>query len=120
MNNKFPYVFIYIKKGRYLCLNEDQARASHDVYLSKGWRHSATIDAGLWLEAYLNRGETGRFELIEEISGLTIEKCRPPLCKCGRVCVYYGAVGGYSKKCKACNAHKAKLSRESRARSKNK
>ena len=115
-----PMVFIYVKKGRYLCLNEDQALSAHDVYIEKGWKHSATIDAALWLEAYLNRGETGRFELVEEISGLTTEKPSPALCKCGKPCVYYGAVGGYSKKCKECNAHKAKLSRESRERCKNK
>lgn len=115
-----PMVYIYIKEGMYQCLNEDQYRFTNDILIKFGWNHSATIDASLWLESFLNRGETGRFELIEEISGLITEKLSPPLCKCGKPCVYYGAVGGYSKKCKACNAHKAKLSRESRARSKNK
>ena len=61
-------VFIYIKKGRFRCLNLESAKNEHDVYIKRGWKHSGTIDASLWLEAYLNRGETGRFELIEEIS----------------------------------------------------
>lgn len=62
-----PIVFVYVRDGRYLCLNTDESLGSHDGYISKGWKHSATIDASIWLESYLNRGETGRIELIEEI-----------------------------------------------------
>jgi hypothetical protein len=43
-----------------------------------------------------------------------------PKCKCGNPCAYYGPVGGFSKACKECNAHKAKLSAESRKRMKKK
>lgn len=39
-----------------------------------------------------------------------------PRCRCGAVCQLYGGVGGYSKACEACNKHKAKLARQSRAR----
>ena len=39
-----------------------------------------------------------------------------PYCKCGNPCQWYGLIGGYSKKCIKCNQHKAKQSRESRAR----
>lgn len=63
-----PMLFIYIKAGMYQCLTKEQHKHAHDVLLERGWKHSGTIDASLWLEAYLNRGETGRFELIEEIS----------------------------------------------------
>lgn len=63
-----PMVFIYIKDGMYQCLNEEQHFAAHEVLVERGWKHSGTIDASLWLESYLNRGETGRMELIEEIS----------------------------------------------------
>ena len=63
-----PMVFIYIKDGRYLCLNNDQAAYAHTLYVSDGWKHSATIDAALWLGVYLNTGETGRLEIIEDIS----------------------------------------------------
>lgn len=64
-----PMVFIYINKGRFRCLDLESAAQEHDVYIKFGWKHSATIDASLWLESFLNRGETGRFELIEGISG---------------------------------------------------
>ena len=64
-----PMVFVYIKDGMYQCLNEDQYLVAHEVMIGRGWKHSATIDASLWIESYLNRGETGRMELIEEISG---------------------------------------------------
>ena len=63
-----PMVFIYIKDGMFQCLNEYQHKQADYVLLERGWKHSATIDASLWLESFLNRGETGRFERIEEIS----------------------------------------------------
>ncbi len=39
---------------------------------------------------------------------------KPPFCKCGNVCAYYGTVGGYSKKCSWCNAHHAEGQRRRR------
>lgn len=39
-----------------------------------------------------------------------------PRCRCGKPCQWYGVVGGFSKSCTDCNAHKAKQSKESRAR----
>lgn len=41
---------------------------------------------------------------------------KPPVCKCGKYCQYYGAVGGFSVKCEACNAKNAKRQRDARAR----
>lgn len=63
-----PMVFIYIKDGMYQCLNEEQHKQADDVLLERGWKHSATIDASLWLEALLNRNESMRFKLIEELN----------------------------------------------------
>ena len=37
-----------------------------------------------------------------------------PRCKCGRVCAYYGKIGGFSKSCKQCNAKHAKWQRDRR------
>jgi hypothetical protein len=39
-----------------------------------------------------------------------------PRCKCGKVCAYYGEVGGFSVKCKGCNAKHAEWQRKNRAK----
>lgn len=41
-----------------------------------------------------------------------------PLCKCGQPCHYYGAIGGYSRKCKECNEKNAARQRAARAKRK--
>lgn len=37
-----------------------------------------------------------------------------PRCKCGKVCVYYGPIGGYSVACRICNAKNAARQRAAR------
>lgn len=38
-----------------------------------------------------------------------------PKCKCGKVCAYYGKVGGFSVACKHCNRLNAERQRRARA-----
>lgn len=48
-----------------------------------------------------------------------IMHARPlPRCKCGKVCAYYGEVGGFSVKCEVCNAKNAARQRAARAKAK--
>ena len=43
------------------------------------------------------------------------KRIRRPRCQCGRICAYYGPVGGYSVKCEKCNAKNAERQRRARA-----
>lgn len=43
-----------------------------------------------------------------------VGKVVKPKCKCGRVCDYYGVVGGFSVACKKCNEKNAKRQRDAR------
>lgn len=47
-----------------------------------------------------------------------MSKEKPPICKCGKPCAYYGKVGGYSVACVDCNKKNAARQREARARKK--
>ena len=44
----------------------------------------------------------------------TAQRRQGPLCRCGAKCAYYGAIGGYSKSCTACNAKNAERQRIAR------
>jgi hypothetical protein len=39
-----------------------------------------------------------------------------PRCKCGKVCRYYGKIGGYSVQCKSCNAKQSEKRRAASAK----
>lgn len=47
-------------------------------------------------------------------------KTPSPLCKCGKPCQYYGDQGGWSGKCKGCNAKNATRQRAARKKAKEK
>lgn len=43
-----------------------------------------------------------------------LHRPKAPRCVCGNACAYYGPIGGFSVRCKACNARNAKRQRDAR------
>jgi hypothetical protein len=59
-------LFIYCKDGKAAVLNAD--KAVHDsIILGNNWKHTATIDPELWIEALLNEGRAE--EMIDDLKG---------------------------------------------------
>jgi hypothetical protein len=61
-------VFAYYKNGDYKCLELTDSLKNHDRLIENGWKHTATINAAIWLERYLNAGESEKLKMIEGVS----------------------------------------------------
>ena len=62
------FVFVYAKNGKIRCLTTDQA-IEMDVLEEKDWKHTATLNSALWIEAGVNGDNAD--ELINELRGET-------------------------------------------------
>ena len=62
------FVFVYAKKGKIRCLTMNQA-IEMDALEEKDWKHTATLNSVLWIEAVVN--DDNADELINELKGET-------------------------------------------------
>lgn len=62
------FVFVYAKDGKIRCLTTDQA-IEVDALEEKDWKHTATLNSVLWIEALVNGDNAD--ELINELKGDT-------------------------------------------------
>ena len=58
------FLFVYAKDGKIRCLTTDQA-IEMDVLKEKDWKHTATLNSVLWIEALVNGDNAD--ELINEL-----------------------------------------------------
>ena len=68
---KKTIVFVYAKDGKILVLNTYQAQIRNRKLLKKGWIHTHTLDACVFIKYLLNECED--VDLIEEIRLLKIK-----------------------------------------------
>jgi hypothetical protein len=61
-------VYIFIKNGEYRCFSSLSTALCIKKMIKKGWKHSASINAAVWLEVFLNGDEHQRFQQIDDIS----------------------------------------------------
>ena len=47
-------IFIYAKDGKVKVLSIEDAKAQAESLLSDGWKHTATLDACIWIEYLCN------------------------------------------------------------------
>jgi hypothetical protein len=66
MNKEDRLLFIYTKWGRFIVLGSEEARHV-GIVLGHKWKHTATIDPELWIEALLNEGRVE--EMIADLKG---------------------------------------------------
>jgi hypothetical protein len=59
-----PFLFIYAKEGKILCLTVDEAHG--EKLTSEGWAHTATINPATWIEAMAN-GDQDPSDMLDEI-----------------------------------------------------
>ena len=59
-----PFLFIYAKEGKILCLTVDEAHG--EKLTSEGWAHIATINPATWIEAIAN-GDQDPSNMLDEI-----------------------------------------------------
>lgn len=64
------FVFIYSYGGKIKALNEETAKKQNYELLKRGWTHTHTLDACLWIEYLHNK--CNNIELLEEINSLSI------------------------------------------------
>ena len=48
------FVFVYFKKGKFRCLNLEQAKNQEKELIENGWKHTATLNPEIWMEYFLN------------------------------------------------------------------
>jgi hypothetical protein len=59
-----PFLFIYAKEGKILCLTVDEAHG--EKLTSEGWAHTATINPAKWIEDMAN-GDQDPSDILDEI-----------------------------------------------------
>lgn len=59
-------LFIYALNGVVKCCTINDTRKNEKVLLAAGWKHTATIDPKLWIEALANSGEDPS-DMLDEI-----------------------------------------------------
>jgi hypothetical protein len=59
-----PFLFIYAKEGKILCLTVDEAHG--EKLTSEGWAHTATINPARWIETMAN-GNQDPSDMLDEI-----------------------------------------------------
>lgn len=64
-------VFVYFKNGRIRALDSDTNKSEHEEMLSAGWRHTATVNAAVFIEQLFN--EIPDEELKKTIKSLSIK-----------------------------------------------
>ena len=62
-------VFVYYLKGSYRCLDPDEARSVGKKLIAEGWKHTSSIIPEVWLEYFLNGGDTARREAVKNLAG---------------------------------------------------
>lgn len=62
------FVFVYHLNGIYRCLDVNGAQTTGKELVKEGWKHTATLNPEVWMEFYLNGGESTRRKAIEGLS----------------------------------------------------
>jgi hypothetical protein len=66
MININEFLFVYAKKGGVRCLGVEDARNNHDSLIIAQYKHTATINAALWIEAMCS-GKYVPSDMLDEL-----------------------------------------------------
>lgn len=67
---KQAFVFIYSKDGEIQVLNLNLSKLNHESLVKLGWKHTATLDACVWIK-HLYTLCKDECNLIDEVKSLT-------------------------------------------------